>query len=122
MKKLFVIIFILFSFVIVHAEDLNITVEDIRVFDKSDTISVVEPSFNNNEVSSNITFNKIDDFVVLDITIKNNDENKYLINKVEDNNKNENIDIEYSFSDEYIDVNETSPYDIAFPHFDGSFL
>ena len=73
MKRIFLIICILFSFVIVNAKEINMTVEDIKVSDKSDTISVVEPSFNNNEVSSNITFNELNDYVVLDITIKNND-------------------------------------------------
>ena len=108
MKRIFLIICILFSFVIVNAKEINMTVEDIKVSDKSDTISVVEPSFNNNEVSSNITFNELNDYVVLDITIKNNDEDKYLIKTIEDNNKNENIDIEYSFSDDYINSLETS--------------
>ena len=86
MKRIFLIICILFSFVIVNAKEINMTVEDIKVSDKSDTISVVEPSFNNNEVSSNITFNELNDYVVLDITIKNNDEDKYLIKTIEDNN------------------------------------
>ncbi len=109
MKKLFFIIFCLLSFaIVVNAEELNIVVEDITISAKSDTITIVDPVLNDNEVSSNITFNELDDYVTYDITIKNNSDNKYKISKVKDNNKNKNIEITYSFSSDYIETDTSS--------------
>ena len=108
MKKILVVLLILFSFTIVKAEELNITISDVVISDHTDTLDVSLSSFSTNEVTSNVTFNNIGEFVTYDITIINNDENKYFIREIKDNNVNQNIEITYDFSDDYIESNETS--------------
>ena len=108
MKKILVVLLILFSFTIVKAEELNITISDVVISDHTDTLDVSLSSFSTNEVTSNVTFNNIGEFVTYDITIINNDENKYFIKEIKDNNVNQNIEITYDFSDDYIESNETS--------------
>lgn len=91
----------------VSALTKNITVSGITVKEKSGTITVVDPVVSDNEISSNITFNKKDDFVTFELSLKNNESEKYKIESIEDNNTNNNIQIEYGFSGDYIGTNET---------------
>ena len=75
----------------------NVKVTDIKIKDKSDTISVVKPVFKNNQVTSNITFNQEGDYVVFDVTLKNNMKTAYKIKSVTDNNTKDNIKITYDY-------------------------
>ena len=71
MKKIILIIVLLFSFCMVNAKELDITVESISVSDKSDTLSITDPDFSEGRVKSNITFNNLDEYVTYNITLKN---------------------------------------------------
>ncbi len=102
------IVFSLLYIVNVKADTKNIFVDSISVKDKSETISVVDPVLESNEVTSNITFNQIDDFVTFELTIKNNEDEKYKITSIKDNNTNENISLEYNHEDGYISKGETT--------------
>ncbi len=112
MKKIKGLLILLLSVIlnisIVNADTKNITVEDISIKDKSGTISVVDPVLESNEITSNITFNKVDDFVTYELTLKNNESDKYKIVSIKDNNTNNNLNIEYSYSKDFINKNETS--------------
>ena len=92
----------------VKALGKDIKVTDITVKDKSGTITVVDPTLSGDEVTSNITFNKKDDFVTFELTLKNNESEKYKIESIKDNNTNENIKIEYTFSKDFIPSGNTS--------------
>ena len=111
-KKIIVLlitmIFSIINIGVVKADTKNIEVTNITVKDKSGTITVIDPVLSSNEITSNITFNKVDDFVTFELKIKNNESEKYKIESITDNNTNENITIEYSFSEDYIKTNETS--------------
>ena len=104
---LFLLLF-LFGITNVNAATKNIEVKDISVKDKSGTITVVDPVLVSNEVTSNITFNQIDDFVTFELTLKNNESEKYKVISVTDNNDNENIKTEYSFSEDYMNTGDES--------------
>ncbi len=109
MKRIYLILCILFSFCMVNAKELDIMLENVSIADKSDTVTVSEPVINDNdEVISDIVFNQLDDFVVYAITIKNNDSSPYSIKSIADNNKNKNVGIEYSYSKEEIASNESA--------------
>ncbi|MBR2712853.1 MAG: InlB B-repeat-containing protein [Bacilli bacterium] len=106
--KTLIIVFSLLYIVNVKADTKNIFVDSISVKDKSGTISVVDPVLESNEVTSNITFNQIDDFVTFELTIKNNEDEKYKITSIKDNNTNENISLEYNHEEDYISKGETT--------------
>ena len=108
MKRLLIVFIMLLSIGIVYAGELNITIEDVTISDNSDTVDVTLSSYSNNEITSNITFNNIGEYITYDITIRNNDEDKYFIKEITDNNENENVEITYDYSNDYIESNETS--------------
>ena len=103
---LFIILSLSFFINKVYADNNIFKLENVEVKDKSGTITVVDPIISNNEITSSIKFNQIDDFVTFELTIVNQDKNKYKIKSIEDNNKNNNIKIEYSFNEEYIKKGE----------------
>ena len=116
-KKLFMILLIVISllFIVnVSADTSKVEITNITVKDKSGTITVVDPTFESNEITSNITFTQKDDFVTFELTLKNSDStNKYKVGSIDDNNTNNNISIEYGYSDDYISKNETTKLTIT---------
>ena len=109
-KKIFLLLMltILFSFTDVKAATKNIEISNVSVIDKSGTITVVDPVFSSNEITSNITFNQKDDFVTFELTLKNNENDKYKIESIEDNNTNSNLKIEYDYDTNYLSKGDTS--------------
>ena len=105
-KKSFKILVIFFSFIMslvfstkVYAADIKAT--DITLIDKSSTAEVDTPVMVNNEITSKITLNKENDYAVFDLTIKNNEKNKYKIESIIDNNENNYINVSYDYSKDY---------------------
>ena len=112
-KSKIIILFLLmlisiFKITNVKALEKNIKVTDISVKDKSTSITVVDPVITNNNITSNITFNEVDDFVMFNLKIKNNEKYKYKIESIKDNNTNTNIKIEYNYDEDYIKANGTT--------------
>ncbi len=101
---LFVVFLSLFGFSNATALEKNIVITDVAIKDKSETITVEEPALSNNDITSNITFNKTGDFATFELSLTNNESEKYKIESISDNNTNENIEIDYSFSEDYIDA------------------
>lgn len=111
--KSFLCILILFIFTaIININDVKaetkITVENISIKEKSDNITVNDPILESNQITSNISFNEPDDYVIFELILKNNEEEKYKIDSINDNNTNENIEIEYEYDKEYIESGKTS--------------
>ena len=50
----------------------SITATNITIKEKSSTISVDSPIISNNNISTSITFNNKDDYVIFEVTLKNN--------------------------------------------------
>jgi len=108
MKKILLLIMLfLLPLYIVKAEELKIDVESIKIIDKSDTLKVVDPVYDNKEVLSNIRFNELNEYVTYEIVIKNNDDVSHTLNSIEDDNKNNNIKIEYDYSNEPLESSES---------------
>ena len=97
----------LFGATNVSALTKNIAVTDVAIKDKSGTVTVEEPVLSDNKITSNVTFNQKDDFVAFELSIKNGESEKYKIESIEDNNTNENIQIEYAYSEDFISTNES---------------
>ena len=92
----------------VNAAGKKIEVSDFSVKDKSGTITVEDPVITDNLVTSNITFNEVGDFVTFKLVLKNNENEKYKIESITDNNTNKNLTIDYTFSKDFINTGETS--------------
>ena len=97
----------LFSFRTTHAKNSSIEVTNISIVDKSGDVLVSTPSFSDDEINANITFNKLNDSVTFELDLKNVGKEDFFVEKIEDNNKNDNISIEYSH-DKKIDKDSTS--------------
>ena len=113
MKKYVVsIILIVLTFLLgmsnVNAASENLELVDVQVQSKNATIGVEDVTLSGNTVTSNITFNKVNDFVAFELTIKNNDDEEYKVVSAEDNNTNSNIAISYIYPNNYIKKGETT--------------
>ncbi|MBQ3469033.1 MAG: BspA family leucine-rich repeat surface protein [Bacilli bacterium] len=100
------IIVFLLGFLMVKASS-SVEITSISIKEKSSTITVDDPVLNNNEVTSNITFNQEGDYVNFGVVLKNNTDKEYKINGITDNNTNENINITYDYP-KVIDSGESS--------------
>ena len=105
-----------FFFIGTNAYAMDIKVDKIEIKEKSDTIDVETPVINDGKIVSDITFNKVDDYVIYTLTLKNNDSKKYTIKSIMDTNENDYIDIEYDVDgvkeDIEIDANSNVKMDI----------
>ena len=109
---LFLLVFTLFS-TNVFAKEIDIKVNDARIVSKSSTSEVETPTIDGNNINTNVTFNEQDDFVVYEVTIKNNDDEAWKINSVEDNYTKDNLKIDYEYDKELIKKGETSKVKIT---------
>ena len=99
-KILFLVtIIILFILEIPHIYALDISINEIKILDKSDDITVGNVTANNLTITPNITFNKINDYVIYKINFKGKDIKKYKIENITDNNKSDNIKITYKYKE-----------------------
>ena len=108
-KRVFLLLFLLMFLTnigVVNAASKNIEVTNFKVKEKSGTVLVEAINFSNNILSSNITFNKKDDFVLFEFKVKNNESDQYKIKSIKDNNTNNNISIEYSFDTDFMPKGE----------------
>ena len=93
---------------IVKAESVKINITEAKVLEKSSTITVVDPVISNNEITSTVTFNEVDDYVTFELTVKNNESEKYKISSIKDNNTNTNLTVEYDYDKDFISSGDTS--------------
>ena len=97
MRKILFLVTIIISFIlsISNVYALDISINEIKILDKSDDITVGNVTANNLTITPNITFNKINDYVIYKINFKGKDIKKYKIENITDNNKSDNIKITY---------------------------
>ena len=87
-KKILLFIFTLliaFNVSSVFAKN-TMEVKNLKIIDKSSTITVDEPSMNGETITSKVEFNEVGDFVTYELTLKNNESEKYKIEKITDSN------------------------------------
>lgn len=104
MKKLFslLIVFMALFTVKVKAATEKINITDVKVLDKSSTITVEDPVLEDNAIKSSIKFNEINDFVIYEVSFENKEAYDYTIDKVFDNNTSSNLSVEYDYSEELL--------------------
>ncbi|MBQ3306868.1 MAG: InlB B-repeat-containing protein [Bacilli bacterium] len=99
MKKIFLILLSFFFYLFlliptVYAEEISFS--EVTIKDKSGTITVDDIEFNNNTISSNITFRQLNDFVTLDVLVKNNDNTPFALESVSLNH-NDYLSVEFEY-------------------------
>jgi surface protein len=113
MKKCIRIISLFFIFISlffigkVNAATNDIKIDSISVKETFGSIEVEEPLLDGNNLTSKITFNEEDDYVIFKLTLKNVSEEKYRIISIQDNNSNDNISVEYDYNENYIESGNT---------------
>lgn len=99
MKKIIILITIITTFLLtipkVYALDVDI--EEIKILDKNDNITIDNITADNLTLIPKITFNEVNDYVIFKVIFKGKDINKYEILKISDNNKSENIRTSYKY-------------------------
>ena len=117
-KGIVLLILALFIFNIkeVSAKNVDIVIEDIKIVSNSDTVEYTKPEVKDNKISSEITFNNLNDYVTFEVTLKNNENIKYFIEKIFDDNKNNNITITYDYDDKKIEENGKKKITIKFSY------
>ena len=107
---LFFVLLYICSFFGVYA--LSIDPVSISIKEKSSSISVTDPVIENHNISTNISFNKLNDYVIFTLVLKNSNDVKCKINRVIDNNTSNSLLLEYTYGDTYIDVGGNFPVEI----------
>lgn len=100
-KFMILILIMVFLFSIIQighafASIEKISLTNVEIINKSDTVYVDNITYENKEINNNITFHKVGDFVTYKITIKNNENKNYIIKSISDDNVNEYITYEYN--------------------------
>ncbi|MBR5662238.1 MAG: InlB B-repeat-containing protein [Bacilli bacterium] len=100
----------------VSAKNADIIIEDIKIVSNSETVEYTNPTVKDNKISSEITFNNVNDFVTFEVTLKNNEHIKYFIEKISDDNKNSNITITYDYDNKEITEDGNKKITIKFSY------
>ena len=104
MKKIKSILIIIFSISIIFsifnigkvlASVNTIKITNVQIKEKSTGVDASIVSYDNDDVKANVEYHKVNDYVVFNVTLKNNDTKKYTIKTITDDNLNGNIVYEY---------------------------
>ena len=94
-KILSVFLLLMYVFAVLSISKIGKAAADIKVFqivdakvsEKSEA-AIVDVNFNEKTVNTNFTFHKINDYIIYDLTFKNNDKKDYIIKGITDDNEN----------------------------------
>lgn len=115
MKKIKYLVLVILTIVLsifnvndAYAQSKDIDIIDVTIKESGGEITAENPTISNEKISGQIKFKEVGDFVTFELTLKNNESEKYKIRSITDNNENDNISIEYFYSNDFIDKNETA--------------
>ena len=101
MKRLLQIIFVtimcfsLFSCFTVKADESKLTLENIRVGEKSTAVGINKLKLVNTDVTNDMFFNKVGDYITYNVVIRNTSDKDFIIKEINDDNENEYIKYDY---------------------------
>lgn len=96
MKKVLVFLITFFTFNLLNVNALDISIDSVKVKDKSDNTIVGETRIEGLTLTPDITFNNVGDEVTFEVTLKSNDKKAYQIKNITDDNKG-NIKTTYTY-------------------------
>ena len=85
----------------VYAKDLKISLEDVKLAEKNGEVTVSDIEHIDYTVNSDIKFKNKDDYIILEVELKNNSSEDYTIVSINDNNTLNNLKISYDFNEEF---------------------
>ena len=81
---------------------------DVEIFDKSETLTINNIKYENNNIITDAEFSKVGESITFKITFKNVDSEDHIIKLISDNNKSDSIVYEYEIEpNEAIKADET---------------
>ena len=86
MKKIIIIIVTLFTFSLLNVNALDISIDSVKVKDKSSNLEVGETKIEGLTLTPNIEFKNEGDSITYEVTLKSNDKKAYQIKNITDNN------------------------------------
>lgn len=89
------LVFSIFGILNTSAEEIVFKITKIEIKDKSNGVDASIVNYDNDNVKTNITYHKLNDYVVFNVTLKNNDSKKYTIKEIIDNNSSDILTYEY---------------------------
>ena len=101
----------LFSCLKVFADNKDFKIKEATISDKSELVTGSITGIDGENITNDITFHKLDDYVVYKIVIKNNDEIKITINSMKDDNNNEYIIYDYD-KHENFEIKSNESFDL----------
>ena len=96
MKKLLILVIAIITVGIINVNALDISIDSVKVKDKSNNTVVGETKIEGLTITPDITFNNIGDEVTFEVTLKSNDKKAYQIKNITDDNKG-NIKTTYTY-------------------------
>ena len=104
---IFAFMFSLFKVGTTLASIDSFTITDVKIASKTETTEVNSFSFEKCKIVNNIVFHRLGDSITYDIKVKNNDDKKYTIKEIKDDNDNEyNNYYNDQINDKNIEYNE----------------
>lgn len=88
---IFAFMFSLFKVGTTLASTDSFTITDVKIASKTETTEVNSFSFEKCKIVNNIVFHRLGDCITYEIKVKNNDDKKYTIKEIKDDNNNEYI-------------------------------
>ena len=98
MKKLLVFLITFFTFSLINVDALDISIDSVKVKDKSNDLEVGEVKVEGLTISPSINFKEVGESVTYEIKLKKDNKNNYIIKNIVDDNFNKGIVTSYQYS------------------------
>ena len=96
----------------VNAQE-SFEINDVHVVEQSGTATIEDFSFDGNTINSNIVFNQVDDFVTLEIEMKNNTNSDYILSSIANQFNNDNIVVDSDSINKIIKGNDIQQFRVT---------
>ena len=98
MKKLLVFLITIFTFSLINVDALDISIDSVKVKDKSNDLEVGEVKVEGLTISPSINFKEVGESVTYEIKLKKDNKDNYIIKNIVDDNFNKGIVTSYRYS------------------------
>lgn len=98
MKKILVFLITIFTFSLINVDALDISIDSVKVKDKSNDLEVGEVKVEGLTISPSINFKEVGKSVTYEIKLKKDNKNNYIIKNIVDDNFNKGIVTSYQYS------------------------
>ncbi len=87
----------------VRAKSSSLDVTSVTILEKSSTITASEPTISDNEIQGgSLSFNEPEDYVIYELSLKNNTAEQFKITSITDNNTNNYLVFTYNYDNDFL--------------------